>query len=200
MIASTLAVAGAGLTGAGLAAAWKLAGRVAHADGASQTLDAPAQALAPAVRIQPPNRLTFPVQLPGDLVVLDNFGAPRTFGPGRHEGIDIGRRDQLPGHPLVACLDGVLVEQQILAPNQGNSWVLQAADGMAYRYHHLADFEPGLSVGDVVTRGQVIGTMGRTGNPNVPHLHFEARRGGPIGTPIDPFPLLPLPLPGVAVT
>ena len=71
---------------------------------------------------------------------------------------------------------------------------------MAYRYHHLADFEPGLSVGDVVTCGQVIGTIGGTPNPNVPHLHFEARRGGPIGAAIDPFPLLPLPLRGVAVT
>ncbi len=152
VIASTLRV-----FGAGIAVAWKFAGPAAHADGVSAALDAPAQALAPAVRIQRPNRLSFPVQLPGDIVVLNNFRSPRTFGAGRHEGIDIGRRDQQPGHPLVACIDGVL-------------------------------------------RNQVIGTMGRTGNPNVPHLHFEARRGGPIGTPIDPFPLLPLPLPGVAVT
>lgn len=195
MIASTLTV-----FGAGMAVAWKFAGPAAHADGASGLLDAPARALAPAERRQPPTRLSFPVQLPGDIVVLNNYGAPRTFGSGPHLGIDIGRRDQQPGHPLVACIGGMLVEQQILAPNQGNSWVLQAADGMAYRYHHLADFEPGLSVGDVVTRGQVIGTMGRTGNPNVPHLHFEARRGGPIGTPVDPFALLPLPLPGVAVS
>ena len=138
MIASTLTV-----FGAGIGAAWKFAGPAVHADGVSAALDASARALAPAVRIQRPNRLSFPVQLPGDIVVSNNFGATRTFGSGRHEGIDIGRRDQQPGHPLVA------------------------ADGMAYRYHHLADFEPGLSVGDVVTRGQVIGTMGRTGNPNV---------------------------------
>jgi len=173
MIASTLTVFGAGIR-----AAWKFAGPAVQADGVSAALDAPARALAPAVRIQRPNRLSFPVQLPGDIVVSNNFVATRTFGSGRHEGIDIGRRDQQPGHPLVACIDGVLVEQEILAPNQGDAWVLQAADGMAYRYHHLADFETGLSVGDVVMRGQVIGTMGRTGNPNVPHLHFEARRGG----------------------
>ena len=194
MIASTLTV-----FGAGVAVAWKLTGGAARAEGGSGSLDAPAQALAPADRLGLPNRLSFPVQLPGDIVVLNNFGVPRTFGAGRHDGIDIGRRDQQAGQPVVACIGGVLAAQEILAPNQGNSWVLQAADGMAYRYHHLAHFEPGLRVGDVVMRGQVIGTIGRTGNPDVPHLHFEARRGGPIGTPIDPFPLLPLPLPGLAV-
>jgi lysostaphin len=141
----------------------------------------------------------FPVQLPGELILLDNFGAARVFGPGAHQGIDIGRQDGQPGHPLVACVDGIIVDQNILTGNQGNSWVLQAASGDAYRYHHLQDFAPGLAVGDAVVRGQVLGTMGSTGNPSAPHLHFEVRRGGPIGTPVDPVPLLPLPLGGVRV-
>ena len=161
MIASTLTV-----FGAGVAAAWKFAGLAVHADGVSAALDAPAQALAPAVRIQRPNRLSFAVQLPGDIVVLDNFGGRRLFGG---------------------------------EPHQGNAWMLQAGDGFGYRHHHLADFEPGPSVGDAVTRSQVIGTMGSTGNPSSPHLHFEVRRGRPIGTPVDPFRLLALPLPVVAV-
>ena len=41
--------------------------------------------------------------------------------------------------------------------------------------------------------------MGSTGNPNSPHLHFEVRAGGQTGTPVDPVPLLPLPLDGVTV-
>lgn len=139
------------------------------------------------------------MQLPGDLILLDNFGASRVFGSGPHQGIDIGRRDVQPGHPVVACVDGVLVDQSILTGDQGNSWVLQGANGDAYRYHHLEDFASGLTVGSSVTRGQVLGAMGSTGNPSSPHLHFEVRRGGPIGTPVDPVPLLALPIAGVTV-
>jgi murein DD-endopeptidase MepM/ murein hydrolase activator NlpD len=165
----------------------------------SGRLDRAAVALEPAVRLRASAGLGFPVQLPGELVLLDNFGANRLFGSGAHQGIDVGRRDAQPGHPVVACTDGVLVTKEVLARNQGNAWVLQGANGDAYRYHHLQDFAPGLAVGSAVTRGQVLGTMGSTGNPSSPHLHFEVRRGGPIGTPVDPVPLLPLPLGGVAV-
>ena len=177
----------------------RAAGRPAGAVGATARLDAAAVALDPAVRLRLVGQIGFPVQLPGDLVLLDNFGDRRLFGSGPHQGIDIGRRDGQSGHPVVACVDGVLVTQEILAGNQGNSWVLQAASGDAYRYHHLDDFAQGLVVGSSVVRGQVLGTMGSTGNPSAPHLHFEVRRGGPIGTPVDPVPLLALPLAGVTV-
>lgn len=169
------------------------------AAGGATRFDGAAAALEPAVRLRLETQLAFPVQLPADLVLLDNFGADRLFGAGAHEGIDIGRRDGQPGHPVVACVDGVLVSQEILAGNQGNSWVLQDANGDAYRYHHLQDFAPDLAVGSTVVRGQVLGTMGSTGNPSAPHLHFEVRRGGPIGTPVDPVPLLTLPIDGVTV-
>ncbi len=175
------------------------AARPAGALAAVPRLDTAANALEQAVRLRLNSGVGFPVQLPGDLVLLDNFGADRLFGAGAHEGIDIGRRDGQPGHPVVACVDGVLVSQELLGRNQGNSWVLQGADGDAYRYHHLDEFAPDLTVGAAVVRGQVLGTMGNTGNPSAPHLHFEVRRGGPIGTPVDPVPLLPLPLDGVTV-
>ena len=184
----------------GVGAVWlRGAARPAGALDTAPRLDTAAVALDQAVRLRLTSEVGFPVQLPGDLVLLDNFGADRLFGSGAHEGIDIGRRDGQPGHPVVACVDGVLVAQEILGRNQGNSWVLQGADGDAYRYHHLDEFAPDLTIGTTVVRGQVIGTMGNTGNPSAPHLHFEVRRGGPIGTPVDPVPLLPLPLDGVTV-
>jgi murein DD-endopeptidase MepM/ murein hydrolase activator NlpD len=188
----------AALVGAG---AWWWRGMSAPAGAleATSELDAAAVALHAAVRLRLVSEVGFPVQLPGELVLLDNFGDNRLFGSGAHQGIDIGRRDGQPGHPVVACVDGVLVTQEVLGRNQGNSWVLQGANGDAYRYHHLDEFSPDLAVGSAVVRGQVLGTMGSTGNPSAPHLHFEVRRGGPIGTPVDPVPLLPLPLDGVTV-
>ena len=188
---------GSALGLAGVGAALRLTG-AARADTVSTTIERPAQALAPAERLFPPGFLLFPVQLPGEFVLLDNFGASRTFGSGSHQGIDISRRDYAPGHRVVACVDGVIDGQRVDGVNQGNSWILIDAAGDRYRYHHLETFADGLAVGSSVVRGQVIGTMGSTGNPQVPHLHFEVRRG-PDRTPVDPVPFLHLPIAGVTV-
>jgi len=182
---------------AGVIAAARLTGsRVAGLDVGEVAVAA--SATQQAERLMPPGRLFFPVQLPGDIVVLDNFGTQRLFGSGSHQGIDIGRSDVQPGHPLVACVDGVIDAQTIMGSNEGNAWIIIDTAGDRYRYHHLESFAPDLEVGSPVTRGQVIGTMGSTGNPSSPHLHFEVRRG-PERTPVDPMPFLGLPIPGVTV-
>jgi murein DD-endopeptidase MepM/ murein hydrolase activator NlpD len=188
---------GSALGIAGVAAAVRLAG-TAGAETPSAMIERPAVALAPAERLFPPGFLVFPVQLPGELILLDNFGDSRTFGSGPHQGIDISRRDQAPGHPLVACIDGVVDGLRFDEVNQGNAVILIDAAGDRFRYHHLETFADGLTVGSRVVRGQVIGTMGATGNPQVPHLHFEVRRG-PDRTPVDPVPFLRLPIAGVTV-
>ncbi|HEX4297626.1 MAG TPA: M23 family metallopeptidase, partial [Devosia sp.] len=41
--------------------------------------------------------------------------------------------------------------------------------------------------GDVVSRGDTIGTVGMTGSVTRPQLHFELRQGA---TPVDPIPML----------
>lgn len=188
---------GSALGLAGIGAAVRLAG-TAGAETAPARIERPVRALAPAERLFPPGVLLFPVQLPGELVLLDNFGAPRTFGSGPHQGVDISRRDQASGHPLVACVDGIVEGLRFNEVNQGNAVILLDTAGDRYRYHHLESFADGLAVGSRVVRGQVIGTLGSTGNPRVPHLHFEVRRG-PERTPIDPVPLLALPIAGVTV-
>ena len=64
-----------------------------------------------------------------------------------------------------------------------------------YYYAHLDSYAPGVKEGDAVTRGQVIGYVGTTGNApkNTPHLHFAISKlgGGDQrwwgGTALDPF-------------
>ena len=158
----------------------------------SQGLNEPAQALQQAERLRPEPTIAFPVELSTELIIGNGFG-------GGHYGIDIWRADSAPGHPLVACVDGVLIVQEILSGRQGNSWVIQGSDANAYRYHHIDEFAEGLEVGDTVEQGQVIATMGETGNAGGPHLHFEVRLEKHNGTAIDPVPLFAPPIPGVTI-
>jgi murein DD-endopeptidase MepM/ murein hydrolase activator NlpD len=163
----------------------------------SSRLGSAAAATEPAVRTRLDDLLEFPV-LPGDgLIALNNFGGRSvSTGACSHRGIDIFPTTEAT-RILVSCIDGVIGGQRLLAGSQGNSWILQDGAGVSYRYHHIDEFEPGLEVGSVVRRGDVLGTMGSTGNARNPHLHFEVRPDGTGASAVDPVPLLPFPIDGV---
>jgi len=99
-----------------------------------------------------------------------------------HKGIDIS----LPvGEAVYAVLDGKVVfsgQQR----GYGNVIVLEHDDYVMTVYAHN---ESNLArLGDTVTRGQPIATIGNTGNSTGPHLHFEYRVQGKA---IDPEQVLP---------
>lgn len=122
----------------------------------------------------------FPVV--GEYTYSDDFGAPRHQG--RHEGVDI-MADR--GTSIVAVVNGTI---ERLARNEtglGGVYVwLQRADGTEYYFAHMNAIAEGLQAGSAVTAGQVIGTVGNSGDARygATHLHFEIRPGG---TPIDPY-------------
>jgi len=59
-----------------------------------------------------------------------------------------------------------------------NELWIQHQDGSIGRYVHMP-FDGVLpEEGDVVSRGEAVGSVGLTGNTSGPHLHFEERRGG----------------------
>lgn len=144
-------------------------------------------------------QLTYPV-LPGSgLITLNNFGGRSvSTGACSHRGIDVFPTTS-ETRLLVACVDGVIEGKRIFAGSQGNAWILKDAAGVSYRYHHIDEFEPGLEVGSEVLRGDVLGTMGSSGNASSPHLHFEVRPDGSGASAIDPIPLLPFPLAGISL-
>jgi hypothetical protein len=51
-------------------------------------------------------------------------------------------------------------------------------------YAHMSAFRTGLSVGQRVSQGQVIGYVGMSGLATAPHLHFEFHIGGNVVNPV----------------
>jgi murein DD-endopeptidase MepM/ murein hydrolase activator NlpD len=163
--------------------------------------------IAPDDRIDRTRRSVFGLALPieGAAVPLDPEllpNAARDFRAGWHEGIDFAADD---GTPVHAVADGVISridhdfadwtfaeEQEALAaavelgytPSatldrvRGRQVWIDHGGGITSRYAHLSAVLPELAVGVVVTRGQVIGTVGKSGYPEGgPHLHLEVRLG-----------------------
>ena len=144
--------------------------------------------------LQPPpaGRIAFPIDAADNCSASDNYGDPRGSSR-RHEGLDIvGSR----GRAVYAVAAGRLTQRyddRGLTYGAGNGWKLEdEANNVIYKFFHLDRHESGLSEGDIVEFGDVIGYVGNTGTSGVPtdsnyHLHFEYR---PNNVPRDPRPLL----------
>lgn len=116
-----------------------------------------------------------------DFRVTDRFGWRwNPFGWGRqvHNGVDLAQDYWT---PIVATGAGVVTHAGWQVGGYGNTVVIDHGYGYATWYAHMVDWSP--SVGDQVTRGQVIGWVGSTGSSTGPHLHYEVHLHG---NPIDP--------------
>ena len=60
-----------------------------------------------------------------------------------------------------------------VADADGNHVILDIGDGLYVLYAHLQPGSVALSAGDRVTRGQVLGRVGNSGNTLEPHLHLQ---------------------------
>ena len=166
-------------------------------------LDRAAEATSPADRVtSPTDRIRqgtlFPIDPRPQCEVFNNFGGySKSFGTAGHQGLDIGAEL---GQEIYAVEDGTLYRQFTdLSSGAGLGWGLWSTTDVKYRYYHLDRFAEGLSVGDEVVAGQLIGYVGDTGNasPGGWHLHFEVRPGPHpqygSAKPVDPVPLLSIP-------
>jgi len=134
--------------------------------GPAARVEVAATALKPAVRLAQVGVLPFPMNpLPKCALSKTSFGQPRPGGR-THEGVDIMATL---GQEIYAVANGTLTKQVFdgaaNATLSGNAWTLKLPDGTYYFYAHLSAFATGLTVGSVVTSGQLIGYVGDTGDP-----------------------------------
>ena len=121
------------------------------------------------------------------------FTAPRGDSLA-HEAVDIlAPRDT----PIRAVGDGTIAK--LFTSQAGGLTIYQfdPAQRFCYYYAHLERYATDLVDGQGVTRGEVIGFVGTSGNapPNTPHLHFAIFELGAdhswwSGRPIDPYLVL----------
>ena len=104
-------------------------------------------------------------------VVTSRFGARwgRT-----HKGVDIGAAK---GTPIVAAAAGTVTTAQYgYGGGYGNYVIISHGNGIQTLYGHCTTLN--VSVGETVSQGQQIATVGSTGNSTGNHLHLEIRING----------------------
>ncbi len=104
-----------------------------------------------------------------------------------HRGIDISASA---GTDIYASRSGVVVVSMMGYSGSGfggygNVIMIQHDDGTYTMYAHCQSRY--VSVGDVVSQGQVIAGVGSTGNSTGNHLHFEIRMGVSSSTTVNPM-------------
>lgn len=161
---------------------------------AAPTPALPSAGLPRAPAAAPSSTLLLPVAGIKPAQLSDTFNDARAGGARIHDALDIMAPR---GTPVLAAVDGKV--EKLFTSDAGGLTVYQfdPTGTYCYYYAHLDAYAPGLREGQVLKRGDVIGTVGSTGNanPDGPHLHFAIFLLGPEkkwheGTPVNPYPLL----------
>jgi murein DD-endopeptidase MepM/ murein hydrolase activator NlpD len=116
----------------------------------------------------------------GEVRFINDYGITKPSGR-FHNGVDLYAAR---GTAVIAPVSGYV--QQLEGVRAGLQVTLSGADGHSYIGTHLDSF----GVSGQVQAGEVIGTVGSSGNARgtPPHLHFEIHLGG--ARIIDPYPSL----------
>lgn len=128
-----------------------------------------------------------PIKYKNDLLIRNDFRGDGLFASSRsgrriHKGLDL-LADV--GTPVRAAKSGQVVSAT-QNKGMGKYVIIQHRDNYITIYGHLSNIFT--RKGDHLRQGQVIGSVGKTGNARskdmLPHLHFEIRKNG---IPRDPL-------------
>lgn len=141
--------------------------------------------------------IEFPVNGPNSF--RNDFGEPRGGGTRTHKGNDIIAPKMT---PLVSTVDGRVLYVVSPQASWGYEIIIVDSEGYQYDYLHVNNdnpgtddglggevhaYAPGITNGASVSKGQLVGWVGDSGNSEntVPHLHFEIH--DPQGGIINPY-------------
>jgi peptidoglycan LD-endopeptidase LytH len=182
-------VPGAAVPESGATAPPAANGAVSPAPGPERDAAAPSGAPAELTA----RRLDVPVEGVRRDQLVRTFEQQRS-GSRVHEAIDILAPRNT---PVKAVEDGTIARLFLSKAGGITLYQFDPSGTYAYYYAHLERYADGLKEGDHLSRGQVLGYVGTSGNapPDTPHLHFaifrltEAKHWWE-GTPIDPYDIL----------
>ena len=97
-----------------------------------------------------------------------------------HAGIDFTAPR---GTAIIATGNGKVVRVENKKRGYGKNVLIDHGYGFKTLYAHMYTID--VKNGDVVTKGQQLGTVGSTGTSTAPHLHYEVRIDGKAINPID---------------
>lgn len=137
-------------------------------------------ASAPVRLAPPPPRSGSAFAWPVRGRILSGYGPKK--GGLHNDGINIAASR---GSPVQAAENGVVVYAGNGLEGYGNLVLIRHQDRWVTAYGHMDRVN--VRKGDILRRGQTIGTAGSTGSVESPQLHFEIRRGTKA---LDPRPLL----------
>ena len=129
-----------------------------------------------------PSGRTCPVD--GANTFRDSWLEPRGYRGGVHHGTDL---IAAAGTRLVAIESGYVYSMSWHWAG-GNGLYIRGNSGDIYYYAHMQGYASGLSTGDRVGVGQLVGFVGSTGVSSIPHLHLGYQPGG--GALVNPYQLM----------
>ncbi len=146
----------------------------------------PQASASPSTRIS----LVYPVMGPR---MSSDFGLrrhPIRKHHAHHHGVDLAAPQ---GAPIRVIAAGQVVYADPLG-GYGKVVVIKHASGLTSHYGHCETL--GVSIGQMVRPGDILGTVGSTGLSTGPHLHFEIRQDGKPQHPEKYLPGLDAPAAG----
>ena len=102
-----------------------------------------------------------------------------------HAGWDI----QAPNGTDLYAIEGGTVTQSGTLGGWGNAITVDTGKGWSFLYAHRPESDTQWSVGTTVTKGEVIGHIGTTGQTQGGHVHMEIRVNG---NPVNPAEYMPV--------